>query len=336
AIKRSKSYQMFIKYSTHHIPPKKSKKGSQGKKTVDKPTKEVEVFEESEPKPAKKRTTSKRRVKKKVTISVEDDIIPDPDVALELGKSISQTKAEEAEVAKKIHATHVRIVTEQVPKSARRRKSGKLTSDPPNKLKGVPSLTPEEQEAADIMQALNESRKSNRRQPDTGGSDKEIGSIPRVLDESTFIKRRKCGYSNDDNHDVEKDDKDVDSDDEGDHHISDTQDADDEHVESKSHEDEIYKYKIRVRKDEDVDMGNAEVKESHKGDEEHLPKLTKKPTPIINQEKESEKSPSNILKIKKEHVEKQQMPKFTIKSTDKAALKEYDLKSALYQSMHEN
>nr|GEU31901.1 hypothetical protein [Tanacetum cinerariifolium] len=30
------------------------------------------------------------------------------------------------------------------------------------------------------------------------------------------------------------------------------------------------------------------------------------------------------------------MPKYTIKSTDKAALKEYDLKSALYQTKHEN
>ncbi|GJX90811.1 hypothetical protein Tco_0344137 [Tanacetum coccineum] len=50
----------------------------------------------------------------------------------------------------------------------------------------------------------------------------------------------------------------------------------------------------------------------------------------------SEKSASEILQIKREQVEKQQKPKFTIKSTDKAALEEYDLKSALYQSMHAN
>ncbi|GKE02784.1 hypothetical protein Tco_1390767 [Tanacetum coccineum] len=43
-----------------------------------------------------------------------------------------------------------------------------------------------------------------------------------------------------------------------------------------------------------------------------------------------------ILKIKKEQAEKQKMPKYTIKSTNKAALKEYDQKSALYQTMHEN
>ncbi|GKA86575.1 hypothetical protein Tco_0808286 [Tanacetum coccineum] len=51
---------------------------------------------------------------------------------------------------------------------------------------------------------------------------------------------------------------------------------------------------------------------------------------------ESKKSPSEILKIKKEQAEGQKNPQFTIKSTNKAALEEYDLKSALYQFMHAN
>ncbi|GJS76946.1 hypothetical protein Tco_0726827 [Tanacetum coccineum] len=72
----------------------------------------------------------------------------------------------------------------------------------------------------------------------------------------------------------------------------------------------------------------------HKYSLQHLPELTKKPTPTFEQE--SEKSPSDILKIKKEQAEKQKKPQFTIKSTDKAALEEYDLKIALYQSMHAN
>ncbi|GKB59703.1 hypothetical protein Tco_0915889, partial [Tanacetum coccineum] len=59
-------------------------------------------------------------------------------------------------------------------------------------------------------------------------------------------------------------------------------------------------------------------------------------TPTVDLKQESEKSPSEILKIKKEQAEKQKMPKFTIKSTNKAALKEYDQKSALYQTMHAN
>ncbi|GJZ67956.1 hypothetical protein Tco_0631196 [Tanacetum coccineum] len=69
---------------------------------------------------------------------------------------------------------------------------------------------------------------------------------------------------------------------------------------------------------------------------QYLPDLTKKQTPTADQEQESKKSPLDILKIKKEQAEKQQMLKFTIKSTDKATLKDYDLKSALYQSMNAN
>ncbi|GJU25600.1 hypothetical protein Tco_1164221 [Tanacetum coccineum] len=64
--------------------------------------------------------------------------------------------------------------------------------------------------------------------------------------------------------------------------------------------------------------------------------LPKKHTSTVDLEQESEKSPSKILKIKKEQIEKQKMPKFNIKSTDKAALKEYDQKSALYQTMYTN
>ncbi|GKB20312.1 hypothetical protein Tco_0854235, partial [Tanacetum coccineum] len=44
---------------------------------------------------------------------------------------------------------------------------------------------------------------------------------------------------------------------------------------------------------------------------------------------ESEKSASEIFKIKKEQAKKQKMPKYTIKSTYKATLKEYDLKHSL-------
>ncbi|GJY31349.1 hypothetical protein Tco_0414844 [Tanacetum coccineum] len=57
---------------------------------------------------------------------------------------------------------------------------------------------------------------------------------------------------------------------------------------------------------------------------------------LVNLEQGSEKNASEILKIKMEQAEKQNMPKYTIKSIDKATLKEYDQKSALYQTMHEN
>ncbi|GJR92107.1 hypothetical protein Tco_0216118 [Tanacetum coccineum] len=369
-IKHSESYQMFIKYSTHQIPPKKSRgKGSQGKKTADTSVEEVEV------------------------------------------------------------------VTEQVSESARRRKLGKETSNPPKKLKGVPSLTLEEREAADIMQALKESRKSSRRQPGTRGSDEVTGSIPGVLDESkvvfatsserTGIKpgvldekkditeekvilewgdEQDSEYSDDDNDDAEKDDKDGDTDDEDDDHVSDTQDANDEDVKTESDEDEIYKYKIRVRKDEDAKMADAEVEEFDKGFGDQFLKLSSKSSLVsivkdsadadvsslmdipIQQETPQTQSlskdmymlkiadlftealvvlksqvpavvdsylDSKVIDVFQKELQKhtadlihkyslQHLPGLTKKPTPIAeqesekTLKEYDLKSALYQSMHAN
>nr|GEU51119.1 hypothetical protein [Tanacetum cinerariifolium] len=144
AIKQSESYQMFIKYSTGQIPLMKSRgKGSQRKRIAADSQETVDVSEESEPEPksAKRKTSSNRRVKKKVTLSADDNIIfDDPDTSLE-------------------------IVTESVLGPTKIIKSGKLIFDPPKKLKGVPSLCLEEQEAVDIMKALKESKKTNTRQP---------------------------------------------------------------------------------------------------------------------------------------------------------------------------
>ncbi|GJV56984.1 hypothetical protein Tco_1457989 [Tanacetum coccineum] len=103
-------------------------------------------------------------------------------------------------------------------------------------------------------------------------------------------------YSNDDNDDIEKDDKDGDADDEGDDHISDTQDADDEDVETEFDEDDIYKYKIRVRKDEDEEMINAEVDDFVKGDEEVTSAAkadAKKTLKVKDDPKKTELSPSS-------------------------------------------
>nr|GEW06771.1 hypothetical protein [Tanacetum cinerariifolium] len=249
----------------------------------------VDVSEESEPEheAVKRKTSSKRKVKKKVTLSTDDNIISnDSDTDLELGKSINKTEVEEAEAARQVHATHARIVTKSILEPNKRRKSSKVTSDPPKKLKGVPSLTPEEQEAADIMQAHKESKKTSKRQPVTEGSSEGTGTIPGVPNESIVVSatsskgtstkpgvldeekditkenvilewglEQESKYSEEDKLDgEEKDDK------EG--------DADDEDDENESAEDDIYKYKIRVRKDEDEEMLNVKVKHSDKGDEE--------------------------------------------------------------------
>ncbi|GJR23043.1 hypothetical protein Tco_0971570 [Tanacetum coccineum] len=67
--------------------------------------------------------------------------------------------------------------------------SKKRSSDSSKKLKGIQTLTPAEQEAADIMKALKESKKISKRQPGTGGSNEGTGNILGVPDESTVISR---------------------------------------------------------------------------------------------------------------------------------------------------
>ncbi|GKD03901.1 hypothetical protein Tco_1178875, partial [Tanacetum coccineum] len=65
----------------------------------------------------------------------------------------------------------------------------KRSSNSSKKLKGIQTLTPAEQEAADIMKALKESKKMSKRQPRTGGSNEGTGNILGVPDESTVISR---------------------------------------------------------------------------------------------------------------------------------------------------
>ncbi|GJX42576.1 hypothetical protein Tco_0257566 [Tanacetum coccineum] len=66
-IKNSKAYQMYVALSTGLVPPKKGRgKGAKGKGATTTP-------------------------KKKSSISADDNIIPEPDVAFELGKSVSRT-----------------------------------------------------------------------------------------------------------------------------------------------------------------------------------------------------------------------------------------------------
>ncbi|GKD27977.1 hypothetical protein Tco_1234191 [Tanacetum coccineum] len=194
----------------------------------------VDVSDESEPEPLIRRKTSSRRVKKKATISVDDNIVPEPDIALELGKSISLTEAEEEAEARQVHATHARIVSESVLEPARTIRlssiafrdtssvSKKRTSGTSQKLKGIHSLTPAEQEAADVMKALKDSRRMLGRYPGTGDSDEGTGEIPGVPDESIFA------------------------------------DAEDDNKENKSDSDDIYKYKINVRKNANNKMKDAE------------------------------------------------------------------------------
>nr|GEV42134.1 hypothetical protein [Tanacetum cinerariifolium] len=235
--------------------------GSQGKKTTDTLVADVDVSEESELEPTKKRIAGRRVVKKKVTISADDNIIPDPDAALELGKYISITEAEREEAARSSRSVVIQD-TLSAPKP-------KLASLKP-KLKGVQSLTHEEQKATDVMQALKESKKPSRRQPGTGGSSEGTGRIPRVLNESTAVSATssegtgtKPGVLDEEKVSTEEKEDDEKKDD-----TDDDKSIDLEMTNDKETNDEVLKGKEQLNDEEDEEMTNAKVKEYGDSDEE--------------------------------------------------------------------
>ncbi|GJY31348.1 hypothetical protein Tco_0414843 [Tanacetum coccineum] len=181
------------------------------------PDETINVSEESEPEPqlVKKKTASRRVVKKKVTISAADNIIPDPNVALELAQGCS-------------------IFNSYRTRSCR------------------------------YYESSQRKQETSRRQPGTGGSSEGTGTIPGVPNESTVVSatssegtgtkpgvpnkekvtseekvilewgsEQESKYSEKDQlNDEEKNDKDGDANDEGNDHISDTQDTDDADAET--------------------------------------------------------------------------------------------------------
>ncbi|GKC30583.1 hypothetical protein Tco_1037877 [Tanacetum coccineum] len=272
-----------------------------------------EVSEESDSEPARKRTASRRVVKKKVIISEADNIIPDPDFALGLGKYISSTEVAKEETARQVHATHVRIMTESEPEPAKKKTSSRSTrgvviQDPPSvpkpklailklKIKGVQPITPEEQEAADIMQALKESKKTSKRQPGTKGSSEGTGVSPGVPDDSTVVpttssegtgtkpgvpdeekvtyeekvilewgSEQESEYSEEDQGNDEEVDW-IDSD-EDEEKKDDTDE--DKSINLEMTDDEFVHGVEQVNNDEDEEMTNAEVEESRNCDEENI------------------------------------------------------------------
>ncbi|GKC53736.1 hypothetical protein Tco_1076481 [Tanacetum coccineum] len=166
------------------------------------------------------------------------------------------TEAEEEDAARQVRATHARIVSESVPEPARRRRSDIAIFETTQKLKGIQTLTPDEQEAAD------------------NGSDE--GTV-----------------------------------------------------------------KINVRKNADTEMKDAEKTADITKETTEQP-LTSSSFSlcllIISSKKLriSENSPEEIIIIKREQEEKKQEPTIYNKSTDKAALEEFDLKRPLFKFMHNN
>ncbi|GJY41502.1 hypothetical protein Tco_0428772 [Tanacetum coccineum] len=136
------------------------------------------------------------------------------------------------------------------------------------KLKGVQTLTPKEQEAADAMQDLKESKKTSSRQSGTRGSSEGTGRIPGDPDESTVISATSSEGNEDLNEKEDIDWIDFEEDDEKKDDTDDDKSIDLEMTDDEETDDEVLQGKEQVNHDEDEEMLNAEVEDSGKGDAE--------------------------------------------------------------------
>nr|GEU92449.1 reverse transcriptase domain-containing protein [Tanacetum cinerariifolium] len=206
----------------------------------------------------------KRVVKNKVTITADDNIIPESNIALELGKSINLTKAVEEEAARQVHATHARIMTEPVPEPAIRRPLCISFRDT-----------------------------SSRRQPGTGGSsegtdvtqwvlDESIvilttlsegtGTKPRVLDKEKITSKHKAilkgGSKQESKYYEEKDDGETNEWVDTDEKEKKKDDDDDKSIDLELTDDEETDDEFMHSEEQDEEMTNAEVEEPGNSDEE--------------------------------------------------------------------
>nr|GEU53927.1 Gag-Pol polyprotein [Tanacetum cinerariifolium] len=221
---------------------------------------------------------------KKSSIIADDNILPDLDESLKLGKSLSRTKVEIAEEERRVHETHERLVTEQT----------KIV-----KLKGIQVLTEEEKLAADTKKAIKASKKANIAQQQSAGSSEGADITPEVLDESkgksatssegVDVNEGEIEWVSID--DEEKaNDEEVHDDDEA--HVEETDDDDDDDNDEKKQDDDKSidikesDYESTESNNDDKEMADAEktdgekageekVDEERKGNEQAMDKHTK-------------------------------------------------------------
>ncbi|GJT22644.1 hypothetical protein Tco_0892581 [Tanacetum coccineum] len=269
-------------------------KGLQGKKTADTPKAIVDVSEESDSKPARKQTSHRRVIKKNVSISIDNNIIPKPYVSLELGKSISLTKAAEGKAARQVHATHERIMIESDPEPARLIPSGialrdtsrvskKMSPDPSQKLKGSSEGT------GVSLRVFDESTIITATSSEGTGTKLGVPDEEKVTSKANVIldlgSEQESEYIEEDDDDeniewVDTDEEEEENDDDDDKSIDlekiNDEETDNEFVHSEKHvqdvdeetDDEFVHGDEQMNADEDEEMSNAKYADTGNGGED--------------------------------------------------------------------
>ncbi|GJW82189.1 hypothetical protein Tco_0146164 [Tanacetum coccineum] len=200
-------------------------------------------------KKARKRTKAATTIMKESSLTTNDNIISeDPNVALELAKPMSKTKAEEQEAARLVHETHERIVNEKP--TERRRKTGVVFRDTPTVSKRKPLDKPQKLKGVQVMS-------------EEECSSEEAGLISEVPD------KPKVNSADDDKEDDNDDDQSIDleetDDEENKHDNDETQRDEYVHEDEYVHTDDDERTKTD---NEDQAMDDAEKNDEDKAEEE--------------------------------------------------------------------
>ncbi|GJU06348.1 hypothetical protein Tco_1122778 [Tanacetum coccineum] len=319
---------------------------------------------------------------------MHDNIVPKPDLALELGKSISLTEAEEEAVAREVHATHARIVSGPDPEPMQEDQTGSNSGKLHVSLAGPNPEHMDDEFLATAYPKVHENLK--------------LITDERVIEENPESHSGSMSSMKnlDDTYNFEESDQEK----------SKVIEESDSTIPDPSHQTvtstppviapftdvsstkpsslvtpppinteattiitslpEITPFislQLRVAR---LEQEMSEVKKTdHSADvlasiksevptvvdkylgtklddallkilERHTADLIEKysalPGPESIKNQESEKSPKEIIRIKREQGEEKQDSTYSIRSTDKVALEEFDLKSALFKHMNKN
>ncbi|GKC87157.1 hypothetical protein Tco_1147806 [Tanacetum coccineum] len=222
AIKNSDSYLTYLALSTNtKVLVKRGKgkgKGPMGKTKSDTPA----------PKG------------KKSSITAEDNIIPDPDEAFKLGKSISLTKAEEQDEQRRVHETYERLVTkktasdeesdeeEEVPDEPKGRSTAQADDDDWGSGVEIKTLSSDD-ERIEPNKRKAESEKADEEIADEDIDDDEVKDNEEVADKET---------ADEETTDDEKDNEEITDTDKDDEEMADTEKVDAEKIEEENVDEE--------------------------------------------------------------------------------------------------
>ncbi|GJV70840.1 hypothetical protein Tco_1490835 [Tanacetum coccineum] len=247
------------------------------------------------------------------------------------GKSISLTEAEEVEAARKVHATHARIMTETVPKLDRRRPSGKQkVQQKTTSVNGILQLASELRVDSWLIRVVQQDQihaddEDDETESDTNEIYKYKIHVHKDVDvemaEPETVEREK--EEKEEMTDAAKPDVEKSEEEEGDAEKA----AGSSFLVKEATKfplpysslsvsfgfDALSVVQLRVAK---LEKDVSRLKNIDLSAEALVALKTQVPSVILRL------CPLKILKIKKEQPKKQKMPKFTIKSTDKATLED--------------